>query len=108
MTSTLIAISAAYVVMSVLLLWAGLTSPIRWWVKAAAIAVSSVFFVEIFFATQGLLGWPGTERLPARFQLLWTRVVEPDPKTHDAGSIFCTRDLSRHPTVAPCATSLWL
>jgi len=88
MTSTLIAISAAYVVMSVLLLWAGLTSPIRWWVKAAAIAVSSVFFVEIFFATQGLLGWPGTERLPARFQLLWTRVVEPDPKTHDAGSIF--------------------
>jgi hypothetical protein len=88
MTATLIAISAAYVVMGVLLLSVGLTSPIRWWVKAAAITVTSLFFIEVFFATKGLLGWPGTGRLPARFQLLWTRVVEPDPKSHDTGSIF--------------------
>ncbi len=88
MTTTVIAISAAYVVLGVLLLSVGLTSPLRWWVKAAAIVVTSVFFVEVFFATKGLLGWPGTGRLPARFQLLWTRVVEPDPKIHDAGSIF--------------------
>jgi hypothetical protein len=88
MTPTLIAISAAYVVLGVLLLSVGLTSPLRWWVKAAAIVVTSVFFVEVFFATKGLLGWPGSGRLPARFQLLWTRVVEPDPKIHDAGSIF--------------------
>jgi len=88
MTATLIAISAAYVVMGVLLLSVGLTSPIRWWVKAAAIMVTSLFFIEVFFATKGLLGWPGTGRLPARFQLLWTRVVEPDPKSHDTGSIF--------------------
>jgi hypothetical protein len=88
MTTTLIAISAAYVVMGVLLLSVGLTSPLRWWVKAAAIVLTSAFFVEIFFATKGLLGWPGSGRLPARFQLLWTRVVEPDPKLHDAGSIF--------------------
>ena len=88
MTPTLIAISAAYAVLGVLLLSAGLTSPLRWWIKAAAIVVTSVFFVEAFFATKGLLGWPGSGRLPARFQLLWTRVVEPDPKIHDAGSIF--------------------
>jgi hypothetical protein len=88
MTTTLLAISAAYVVMSVLLLWTGLTSPLRWWVKAAAIVVSSAFFVEVFFATESLRGWPGTDRLPDRFQLLWTRVVEPDPKMRDAGSIF--------------------
>jgi hypothetical protein len=50
--------------------------------------VTSAFFLEAFFATKGLLGWPGSGRLPARFQLLWTRVVEPDPKIHDAGSIF--------------------
>jgi hypothetical protein len=88
MTTTLLAISAAYVAMSVLLLWTGLSSPLRWWVKAAAVVVTSLFFVEVFFATKGLLGWPGTDRLPARFQLLWTRVVEPDPKMRDAGSIF--------------------
>jgi hypothetical protein len=88
MTTTLIAISAAYVVMGVLLLSVGLTAPFRWWLKAGAIVLVSGFFVEVFFATKGLLGWPGTGRLPARFQLLWTRVVEPDPKIHDAGSIF--------------------
>jgi len=88
MTTTLIAISAAYVVLGVLLLSVSLTSPFRWWVKAAAIVVTSAFFVEAFFATKGLLGWPGTGRLPARFQLLWSRVVEPDPKSHDAGAIF--------------------
>jgi hypothetical protein len=88
MTPTLIAISAAYAVLGVLLLSVGLTSPLRWWIKASAIVVTSVFFVEAFFATKGLLGWPGSGRLPARFQLLWTRVVEPDPKVHDAGSIF--------------------
>ena len=88
MTSTLIAISAAYVVMGLLLLSVGLTAPFRWWVKASAIVVVSGFFIEVFFATKGLLGWPGMGRLPHRFQLLWTRVVEPDPKTHDAGAVF--------------------
>jgi hypothetical protein len=88
MTPNLLAISAAYVVLGVLLLSAGLTSPFRWWVKACAIVVTSAFFVEAFFSTKSLLGWPGTGRLPPRFQLLWTRVVEPDPKMHDAGSIF--------------------
>jgi hypothetical protein len=88
MTTTLLAISAAYVAMSVLLLSLGLTSPFRWWVKAVASVVTSFFFVEVYFATQSLRGWPGTDRLPAHFQLLWTRVVEPDPKIRDAGSIF--------------------
>jgi len=88
MTTTLLAISAAYVVLSVLLLAVGLIAPIRWWVKAVAIVVSSIFFVEVFFTSKGLMGWPGTDRLPARFQLLWTRVVEPDPKLRDPGSIF--------------------
>src|SRR5262249_6050893 len=31
---------------------------------------------------------PGTGQLPQRFQLLWTRVVEPDPKMGDPGAVF--------------------
>src|SRR5207302_1669599 len=76
MTTTLLAISAAYVLLSVLLLWAGIASPLRWWIKAGAIVVTSVFFVEAFFASKSLLGWPSVGRLPGKFQLLWTRVVE--------------------------------
>ena len=71
-----------------LLLSAGLTARFAWWVKASAIVVTSVFFVEVFFASKGLLGWPGTGALPAKFQLLWTRVVEPDPKLSNRGAIY--------------------
>ena len=88
MTSTVLAISAAYVVIGVLLLTVGLTSRFAWWVKAAAIVVTSVFFVEVFFATKSLLGWPRAGQLPPRFQLLWARVVEPDPKSGDRGAIY--------------------
>src|SRR5438552_3053554 len=88
MTPTLIAIAAAYVVMGVLLLAVGLTSRFAWWVKAAVIVITSAFFSEVFFASKGLLGWPGTGALPPKFQLLWSRVVEPDPKMGSKGAIY--------------------
>jgi hypothetical protein len=88
MTATLLAVSAAYVAMGVLLLTMGLTSRFAWWVKAAAIVLTSAFFVEAFFASKGLLGWPVSGQLPPKFQLLWTRVVEPDPKAGNPGAIY--------------------
>jgi hypothetical protein len=88
MTGIVLAISAAYVVIGVLLLNMGLGSRFRWWIKAMAIVVTCGFFIEVFFATKSLLGWPGTGALPPRFQLLWTRVVEPDPKISDPGAIY--------------------
>jgi hypothetical protein len=88
MTLTLLAISAAYVVLSVVVLSMGLTSRFAWWVKASTIVVTSGFFVEVFFASKGLLGWPASGALPPKFQLLWTRVVEPDLKAGNRGSIY--------------------
>lgn len=88
MTTTVLAISAAYVVIGALLLALGLTARLAWPVKAAAIVMTSVFFVEAFFATKGLLGWPRTGALPPRFQLLWVRVVEPDLKEASPGAIY--------------------
>ena len=88
MTPTVLAISAAYVVLGVLLLAIGLGSRFSWWVKAAAVVVTSVFFVEAFFATKSLLGWPRDGALPAHFQLLWVRVVEPDRKSSNPGAIY--------------------
>ena len=88
MTSTVLAVSAAYVVMGVLLLAVGLTSRFAWWVKAVAIVIASAFFIEVFFATQGLLGWPGAGQLPPKFQLLWVRVVEPDRLIGSKGAIY--------------------
>jgi hypothetical protein len=88
MNSVVIAISVAYVVIAVLLLSMGLTSRLAWWIKGVAIVITSGFFIESFYGTKSLLGWPGTGQLPHRFQLLWTRVVEPDPKISDPGAIF--------------------
>lgn len=88
MTTTVLAISAAYVVLGVLLLTLGLGSRFAWWIKAAAIVVTSIFFVEMFFATKDLLGWPRNGQLPARFQLLWVRVIEPDLKSSNPGAIY--------------------
>jgi hypothetical protein len=88
MTTTLLAISAAYVMLAVVVLSMGLTSRFAWWLKAGAIVVTSVFFVEMFFATKDLLGWPRNGQLPARFQLLWVRVIEPDLKASNPGAIF--------------------
>jgi hypothetical protein len=88
MNSVVLAISIAYVVMAVVLLLMGLTSRFAWWLKGIVIVVTSAFFIESFFATKSLLGWPGTGQLPHHFQLLWTRVVEPDPKLGDPGAIF--------------------
>jgi len=88
MTANVLAICAAYVVIALLLLSMGLTARIVWWLKAASIVMTSVFFVEAFFATKSLLGWPGTGQLPPKFQLLWTRVVEPDPKVGERGAVY--------------------
>ena len=88
MTLTLLGISAAYVVLSLVVLSMGLTSRFAWWVKAITIVVSSGFFIEVFFASKGLLGWPASGALPPKFQLLWTRVVEPDLKAGNRGAIY--------------------
>src|SRR5262249_41089807 len=66
----------------------GLEARLAWWIKAAAIVVTSAFFVVVFYATNGLLGWPARGALPPRFQLLWTRVVEPDVRTGDPGAVY--------------------
>ena len=89
MTLTLLGISAAYVVLALVVLSMGLTSRFAWWVKATTIVVSSAFFVEVFFASKSLLGWPASSTpLPSKFQLLWTRVVEPDVKAGNRGAIY--------------------
>jgi hypothetical protein len=88
MMSTVFSISVAYVVLGVVLLLMGLTSRLPWGVKALTIIVTSAFFVVVFFETRGLLSYPGNGKLPARFQLLGARIVEPDHKTGDQGAIY--------------------
>ena len=83
----IIGLSAAYALLGVLLLLGVVRARLPWPVKATAIALTSALYVVAFFSTQGLLGWSSTDALPARFQLLWARNVDPDPGSDAPGAI---------------------
>ncbi len=55
--------------------------------KIAAIAAMGAFNVAVFFWSQGLLGWSAATAVPEKFQVLWMRVVEPNPSKQFAGAI---------------------
>ena len=88
MTSSILALSIAYAMLGVVLLAMGLRSKFKWWIKATAIVVTSAFFIVAFYKTRSLLGWPGIEPLPAKFQLLWVRVLEPNRAYQEPGAIY--------------------
>ena len=85
---SILATVAAYVAIAVLLLSLNLTSRWRWWIKGGAIVVTGLFFIGSYVAISSLLGWPTQKRIPDRFLLVATRVVEPDPFTGNPGAVF--------------------
>ncbi len=78
----------AYVALATLLLSLNVTSLWRWWIKAGAIVLTAVFFGLTYQAIYALVGWPTTQRLPARFSVVWTAVAEPDRSTNNPGAIY--------------------
>lgn len=87
LTSQILALSLAYVILGVLLLTACLFTRFPWPVKAGAIVVTSAFYAVSFYATRGLLGWSSVDPLPAHFKLLQARIVEPHSVAGDPGAI---------------------
>lgn len=92
MSLAVVGLVAAYIAVAMLLLSLNLTSLWRWWVKAAAIIVTTVFFVVTYHTVNGLMGWPTTQKLPARFSLVWTMVSEPNKKTNNPGAVYLWAD----------------
>jgi hypothetical protein len=87
LTSEILGLSIAYASIGVLLLVACLFTRLPWPVKAAAIVVTSAFYVVSFYATRGLLGWSSVDPLPPHFKLLSARIVEPYSLAGDPGAI---------------------
>jgi hypothetical protein len=88
MTASVLGLAAAYLVLAVLLLSLNLTSLWRWSIKAGAVVVTTGFFGVTYLAVTGMMGWPTTQRLPPRFNLVSTRIVEPDKKTSSGGAVY--------------------
>jgi hypothetical protein len=87
-----VSLVAAYAALTMLLLSLNLTSLWRWWVKAAAIIVTTVFFGVTYSAVNGLMGWPTTQKTPERFSLISSRISEPDRHNHTPGHIYLWAD----------------
>ena len=88
MTETAIVLTICYAVLGVLLLSLNFTSLWRWWVKTAAIVITVAACVGSYFAIAGLLGWPTGSAMPERFNLVATRIVEPDMLRGTDGRIY--------------------
>ena len=85
---SILATVAAYVVVALLLISLNLTSRWRWWIKGGAIVVTGLFFLGTYIAIASLLGWATEEEITGSFQLVATRVIEPDPATGNPGALY--------------------
>ena len=86
--SVILTLSIGYALVGALLLVILVYARVPWPVKAAAVVVTSAFYVASFMGTRGLLGWASVDRLPVTFKLLQARIVEPHSLEGDPGSIY--------------------
>ena len=107
--SDILMLSIAYALIGALLLLVLVYARLPWPVKAAAVIVTSAFYIVSFVGMRALLGWASVDRLPASFKLLQTRIVEPHSLEGDPGSIYLwveTLDDGNRPSGIPRAYRL--
>src|SRR4030081_3718181 len=85
--SVVLALAIAYALIGALLLALLVYARLPWPAKAAAILMTSCFYVVSFVGARGLLGWSSREPLPPRFKLLQARIVEPHSLEGELGAI---------------------
>jgi hypothetical protein len=86
--SVILTLSLGYALVGALLLVMLVYARVPWSAKAAAVVVTSAFYVASFIGMRGLLGWASVDKLPATFKLLQSRIVEPHSLEGDSGSIY--------------------
>ena len=86
--SVIITLSIGYALLGALLLLVLVYARLPWPAKAAAVVVTSAFYIVSFTAAQGLLGWATEAKLPPSFKLLQARIVDPHTVDGDPGSVY--------------------
>jgi hypothetical protein len=87
MQKEILGLAIAYALLGALLLVIALRARLPWQLKLGAVLVTSAFYGVAFFRIEGLTGWSAPAPLPSQFQLLWARVVEPNPLDRDPGAV---------------------
>jgi hypothetical protein len=86
--TVIVILSVSYALIGALLLLVLVYARLPWPAKAAAVVVTSAFYVVSFVGTRGLLGWASVDRLPPQFKLLQARIVDPHTVEGDPGSVY--------------------
>ena len=86
--SVIVTLSVGYALIGALLLLVLVYARLPWQAKAAAVIVTSTFYVVSFVGMRGLLGWASVDRLPPSFKVLQTRIVDPHTVDGDPGSVY--------------------
>lgn len=86
--SVIVTLSVGYALIGALLLLVLVYARLPWQAKAAAVVITSAFYVVSFVGMRGLLGWASVDRLPPSFKVLQTRIVDPHTVDGDPGSVY--------------------
>ena len=86
--SVIVTLSVGYALIGALLLLVLVYARLPWQAKAAAVVVTSIFYVVSFVGMRGLLGWASVDRLPPSFKVLQARIVDPHTVDGDSGSVY--------------------
>lgn len=84
----ILGLTVAYALLGTLLLIVLVHVSIPRLAKAGLVASMTAFYAVVFFFSQSLLGWAAASAVPERFQVLWTRVVEPNLSQQSPGAIY--------------------
>lgn len=82
------AIPLTFLIVTALTLWVVIGSKGWWWAKAAVVIVTVAFSITLWQSLDGIQGWPSSDKLPAKFEIKWIFVLEPNQKTKAAGAIY--------------------
>src|SRR5258708_19628198 len=97
----ILGLAIAYALLAALLLVIALRARIPWPLKVAMVLVTSVYYCVAFFRIEYLPGWSATAPLPPQFQLLWARIVEPNPLVRAPGALHVWIEALPPPTLPP-------
>ena len=85
---TLLLLTLAYVVVTLLLLNIGFRSHWRWQVKFITVVVTAAFYIGTWYGLKHLQGWPLDESLPAEFRLISEYIEQPNKRKGTDGAIY--------------------
>ncbi len=97
-------IAITFIILAALLSWIIIGIGGKWLLKGCLTTVSILFGVLLYVSIPNILGWPSSQSLSEKYQVLW--IVIKEPSAGDSGSIYlwtksATQNLSSYSLYNP-------